>query len=312
MFILLPVGVNYQTNRLPIVTFSLIAINVLVYLISLFFELNGGEDAEYWIIENLWLIPAASSWPAYLTTMFVHAGFFHLIGNMLYLFLFGACVEDVVGRWKFLVFYLLGGLAAVFGHIAATPDHFASEIPLGGASGAVTACIAGFLILFSRLEIEFRYFGFFFFRVFAGEFSLAAWIVISFWFAKDLLFATLDFTSRHSGGGVAFAAHVGGFLAGLALIGIYRLLPKPADSEPDETIPAPGPPAQTRGMSTARFNAPAPAETPTVFISEGGLESGPFTHEQVRQMLALGSVSSDAYYWREGMIEWATVQDFWE
>jgi membrane associated rhomboid family serine protease len=294
-FILLPVGVNYQTNRLPIVTFSLMALNVLVYLISLVLEINVGEDAEYWIIENLWLIPAYSSWPAYLTTMFVHAGFFHLLGNMLYLFLFGACVEDVIGRWKFLLFYLLGGVAAAFGHIAAIPDHFASEIPLGGASGAVTACIAGFLILFSKLEIDFRYFGFFLFRVFVGEFSLAAWVVISFWFAKDLFFATLDFTSKHSGGGVAFAAHVGGFLAGLAMIGIYRLLPKSADSEPDETDVAPWPTAPAPVMRPQRFAAPAPTETPTIFISEAGVESGPFTYEQVREMLALGSISADAF-----------------
>src|ERR1043166_1422063 len=108
MFIVIPVGMNYQTRRLPIVTFTLIGLNVLVYLISLAFTLTQGSDAQDWILEHLWLIPALSSWQTYLTSMFVHAGFFHLLGNMLYLFLFGCCVEDIIGRWRFTALYLLG------------------------------------------------------------------------------------------------------------------------------------------------------------------------------------------------------------
>lgn len=307
MFVLLPVGVNYQTNRLPIVTFVIMGINVLVYLAGLPFELRGDEESMNWIYENLWLIPASSSWYAYFTSMFVHAGFFHLLGNMIYLFLFGSCVEDFIGWWKFLLFYLLGGLVAAYTHIAASPDHFASEIGLGGASGAVTACIAGFLILFHRLEIEFKYFGWFFFRIFSGEFSLAAWIVISFWFAKDLLFAALTMASETTGGGVAFAAHVGGFLAGLAMIGTYKLLNK----EPAEAAVAGNwQPSLAKARRTHEPTSAELNETPGVFVSENGVESGPFTSHQLRQMIALGSISPDAYYWRDGMAEWATVEDF--
>jgi len=307
MFILLPVGVNYQTNRLPVVTFSLMGVNTLIYLASLIARGNGGAETELWIFENLWLTPAYSAWYTYLTSMFVHAGFFHLLGNMMYLFLFGCCVEDIIGRWKFLVFYLLGGLAAGFGHIAATPDHFSSDIPLGGASGAVTACLAGFLVLFSKQEIEFRYFGFFFLRVFSGEFSVAAWLVISFWFAKDLLFAALTFAAESTGGGVAFAAHVGGFLGGLGLIIPYRLLQRKAIAATPTSTWQPS-------LATTRPNRePAvaePNEIPAIYLSDGGVQSGPFTTHHVRQMVSLGSISPDSYYWQEGMAEWSTIQDF--
>ena len=124
MVLILPLGVDYRAQRYPMVTFSLIGINTLIWLVTLIYSLAGGEDADETIRQNFWLIPQASLWHTYVTTMFVHEGFFHLLGNMIYLFLFGACVEDIMGRWQFGVFYLLGGLAAVFGHIIAVPGHF--------------------------------------------------------------------------------------------------------------------------------------------------------------------------------------------
>lgn len=308
MFFLLPVGVNYQTNRLPLVTFILMGLNILIYVIGLIARFNGGDDAEIWIVEHLWLIPASSSWHAYLTSMFVHAGFFHLLGNMIYLFLFGCCVEDMVGRWKFLVFYLLGGLAADFGHIAAIGEHFQSEIALGGASGAVTACLAGFLVLFSRQEIEFRYFGFFFLRFFSGDFSLPAWIVISFWFAKDLLFAALSYAHESTGGGVAFAAHVGGFIGGLALVFLFKMTHR--TSSEDSSAAEPPPALIPRPVSSTELPPEDLAETPSIYLCENGVESGPFNSHQIRQMVTLGSVSTEAQYWQEGMTEWSPIQDF--
>jgi rhomboid family protein len=307
MFIVLPVGVNYETNRYPVITFTLMGINTLVYLASLVFTATGGEETQAWIYEKLWLTPCCSAWYAYLTSMFVHAGFFHLLGNMIYLFLFGCCVEDVIGRWKFTIFYLLGGWLAEFTHIAATPGHFGSDIPLGGASGAVTTCIAGFLVLFSKQEIEFKYVGFFFFRFFAGEFTLAAWVVITFWFAKDLLFAALTFASETTGGGVAFAAHVGGFIGGLGMICGYKLLERKLSEEVPVAVwqPTFTPTRKTRELSEAELN-----ETPAIFLSDDGVESGPFTTHQVRQMVSLGSISSEAFYWQDGMTEWSTIQDF--
>jgi membrane associated rhomboid family serine protease len=305
MFIILPVGVNYQTQRYPVVTFTLMGINVVIYLATLALGGFTDEEAQLWVFDHLWLTPNISWLHTYVTSMFVHEGFFHLLGNMIYLFLFGCCVEDVIGRWKFLVVYLLSGVIADLVFIAATAEHFASEIPLGGASGAVTACIAGFLVLFRKQEIEFRYFGFLFFRVFAGEFSLAAWIVISFWFAEDLLFAFLSFGS--SGGGVAFAAHVGGFIAGLAMVGAYRMLQK---NPPMEAVDQQWNPSMIRRTATALPPQATVDETPSIFLSDGGAESGPFTSQKVREMMALGSISAEAFYWQEGMADWSTVQDF--
>jgi len=182
MFIVIPVGMNYQTRRLPVVTFTLIGLNVVVYLISLAFTLSQGKDATEWVLEHLWLIPADSAWHTYLTSMFVHAGFFHLLGNMLYLFLFGCCVEDIIGRWRFTTLYLLSGLVAEFSYIAGTPEHFSSEIPMGGASGAITACMGAYLLLRAHVKIDFKYFALIFFKVFSGDFSMAAWVVIRFGF----------------------------------------------------------------------------------------------------------------------------------
>src|SRR5690349_10565543 len=101
MFIVLPVGMNYRTERgLPIVTLSLIGVNTLIYLISVVFFFATQGDSKVWEMQNLWLVPAVSYPWMYLTSMFVHANIFHLLGNMIFLFLFGCCVEDIIGRWK--------------------------------------------------------------------------------------------------------------------------------------------------------------------------------------------------------------------
>ncbi len=188
MLVLIPVGMNYRTERLPLVTLSLIGINTLVYLVSLFFFFKTDGDSDLWILQHLWLIPAQSFWWTYLTSMFVHAGILHLLGNMIFLFLFGSCVEDLVGRARFAIFYLLSGLVAELVYITMLPEHFASPIPMGGASGAISGCMGMYLLLRADAEIEFKYF-LWFFVVKAGEFEVPAWIAISFWFAKDLLWA---------------------------------------------------------------------------------------------------------------------------
>src|ERR1017187_5918025 len=118
MFIAVPVGMNYRTERFPIVTVSLIGLNMLVYLVTLICALNTGGDSNDWVMQNLWLIPAQSYWWTYLTHMFVHAGIFHLVGNMLFLFLFGCCVEDLIGRARFACMYLAGGIIAALAYIA--------------------------------------------------------------------------------------------------------------------------------------------------------------------------------------------------
>jgi membrane associated rhomboid family serine protease len=296
MFIIIPTGVNYRTDRMPVVTFSIMGVNALLYLISLVMFWSGGASEENdWLVDHFGLIPAESIWYTYITSLFVHAGFFHLLGNMMYLFLFGSCVEDILGRWQYVIFYLIGGLVADFGHILASAGNFDSTLPTVGASGAISACMGGFVLLLHGNKIDFKYILFFFFRFFVGEFALPAWLVMSFWFLKDLVFALLAASSPNGGGGVAFAAHVGGFVGGMGMVGIWKLLMRgrrPAD-DVEETFSADG----------VRPRAPA------IYLFENDTQTGPFSPQQIAEMQAVGSVSPDALYWQDGMADWRSVSE---
>jgi len=309
MIAVLPVGMNYRTERLPIVTFSIIGLNTLVYLVSLVCAFNTGGDSNDWVVSHLWLIPAQSFWWTYFTSMFVHAGIFHLLGNMIYLFLFGCCVEDIIGRVRFAAFYLASGVIAALAFIAFSPDHFASTVPMGGASGAITACMGMYLLLRAGAEIEFKYFYWLFFiAIGSGEFELPAWVAITFWFVKDLFWMVLGFYFHQRGGGTAFGAHVGGFLAGLALVGAYKFIiqrrEQAAESEKNLIITA----AEIRA-ATPVPNAISAGEIPTIFLHDGRRQSGPFTLAQVQAMLHSGAVGHDAHYWSEGLNDWQSVAE---
>jgi membrane associated rhomboid family serine protease len=306
MFIAIPVGMNYRTERLPVVTFSLIGINTLVWLVSLICSFSTQGESDDWIYEHLWLIPSQSYLWMYLTSMFVHAGIFHLLGNMIFLFLFGSCVEDIIGRLRFVVFYLAGGLVAEFVFIAMLPEHFMSMRPMGGASGAISACMGMYLLLRAGADIEFKYF-FWFIYVRAGEFEIPAWMAITFWFGKDLFWALLGMNSQ-SGGGVAFGAHVGGFLGGFALIAVYKWIVKPrenSESEPDLIID----PIPVLIAASAQRQQVSTNETPTIFLHNGSEQSGPFTLAQIQSKLSCGEITRDAQYWSEGLTEWQSVLD---
>jgi hypothetical protein len=161
------------------------------------------------------------------------------------------------------------------------------------------------LLLRAKADIEFKYFCFFlFFGANSGDFSLPAWMAISFWFLKDLFWAVLGFFDQHVGGGVAFGAHVGGLLGGLGLIGVYKFLERRRGKTTAGEIVKPGP---IRVQVPVRRETTSPAETPTIYLHDGGVQSGPFTMFQIEQMLAAGSISQDALYWSEGMTDWATV-----
>jgi membrane associated rhomboid family serine protease len=306
MIIAIPVGMNYRTERLPWVTFSLIGLNILVWLVSLICALNTNGDSNEWIYSHLWLIPAQSFWWTYFTSMFVHAGLLHLVGNMIFLFLFGCCVEDMLGRVRFGAFYLASGIIAALAYIAFTPEHFNSEVPMGGASGAITACMGMYLLLRAEGEIEFKYF-FWFIYIRAGEFEIPAWIAISFWFLKDVLSMVLGFYNRQHGGGTAFGAHVGGFLAGLALVALYKFFAKKREAmrEPDNLIIDPAK-IMSRAMVAGNKTA---SETPTIFLHDGDKQSGPFTLTQVQTMIMQGEISHDASYWSEGLDDWQNVAE---
>ena len=311
MFIAIPTGMNYRTERYPVVTLSLIGINTLVWLVSLILEIVTHGDSQDWIMQYLWLIPAKSFVWTYLTSMFVHAGFFHLLGNMIFLFLFGACVEDMIGRKRFIIFYLLGGLAAGLVYIAMTPEHFHSEIPMGGASGAISGCLGMYLLLRAAAEIEFKYFLWLLIYVRAGSFEIPAWVAISFWFLKDLAFGVWGmFHPNDHGGGVAFGAHVGGLLGGLTLVAAYQWLGKRPTDEPASTPELLFDPVKALAGSTPPFQpAAATSEVPTIFLHDGVAQTGPFTLSQVQAMLQHGEISPAFSYWSEGMEQWQSVMD---
>lgn len=312
MFFIIPVGVDYRARRYPVVTFTLMGLCTLIYLVTLGLRLSLGEEGEAWIILNLWLRPSESDWWTYLTSAFCHRGLFHLLGNLVYLFLFGSCVEDHLGRLRFTFFYLLAGIVACFTHIALTPEHFASEVPMGGASGAVFACIGGFVLLLAKAEIEFKWLFILFFRVWTGEWRLPAWLVIAFWFAKDLFFALLTMGAGQGGGGVAFGAHVGGFLAGMAWVALEKpRLRRLAEAEETEKL------VEQRAATYARFapraNPPAVrvrvAETPTLYLHMNGQQYGPYTASQVQEMFVADQIAADALYWQEGIEEWRSAEE---
>jgi hypothetical protein len=233
----------------------------------------------------------------------------------------------MIGRGRFLLFYLLGGFLSELAFFATSPLHFDSPAHLGGASGAISACMGMFLWLRADVEIEFVYFAWFF-GPRSGNFEVPAWVAIGFWFLEDVFFLVLDLlTSKGLGGGVAFGAHVGGILAGFAMLAAFRIsAPKPPEEEPEIRF-------QDAQQAIAEANrkimatstkvptappAPAPVPTPapvgtyeprTIFLSEKGVQTGPHTLTQIQTRLAKQELAIDSLYWSEGMSEWGPVRD---
>lgn len=202
---LFPVGDDNLSRRsLPVVTYALIALNVLVF----FIELNQGESfIRQWAVVPRQLVANPSGeFPTIFTSMFMHAGWMHLLGNMLFLWIFGDNVEDYLGRAKFLIFYLVCGIAATLAQVAVSAE---SNIPNLGASGAISGVLAGYLVLFPKGRVNVLMRG----RVVA----LPALVVIGLWIVMQLISGIASFTQSAQTGGIAYMAHIGGFVAGLAL-----------------------------------------------------------------------------------------------
>jgi len=144
--------------------------------------------------------------PTIFTSMFMHAGWMHLLGNMLFLWIFGDNVEDRLGRAKFLIFYLVCGIVATLAQVAVSAE---SSIPNLGASGAISGVLAGYLVLFPKGQIKVLMRG--------GVVALPAMLVIGLWVVLQLISGIGSFTHSAQTGGVAYMAHIGGFVAGLAL-----------------------------------------------------------------------------------------------
>jgi membrane associated rhomboid family serine protease len=149
-----------------------------------------------------------------LTSMFLHGGWMHLIGNMWFLWLFGNNIEDSMTRPRFLVFYLICGIAAALAQVLAEP---ASPIPMVGASGAISGVMGAYLVLYPRVRV----FTLIFLGFFVTTVALPAWVMLIYWMGIQIVSGLLDSVASETGGGVAFWAHVGGFVAGVLLVKLF-------------------------------------------------------------------------------------------
>jgi membrane associated rhomboid family serine protease len=223
-----PVGTEEIIPRksFPAVTAAIVAINVLFFLYEIFILFTEGSPGVEAFFNTFGLVPAdvlsgqSSMLPAYstfFTSMFVHAGILHILSNMVFLAVFGDNVEDLLGPIPYLIFYLLCGLAASAAQIAADP---ASTIPNVGASGAISGVLAGYIILLPTGTVRlFIFFGFFY-RIT----KIPALLFITVWFVIQLFSGVASLGVVAEGGGVAYWAHIGGFMAGLLLAFAYKTL----------------------------------------------------------------------------------------
>jgi rhomboid family protein len=193
--------ISRRPTHRPVITVAIIAINVFVFVL----ELAGGEA----FIVQWSAIPAqimaGQHWVTLLTSMFMHGGWMHIIGNMIFLWAFAPEIEDAMGRGRYLAFYLLGGLVAMLAQVAADPH---SSVPNLGASGAIAAVMGAFMVTYPRDQIKSVLFIF----VFARIAFIPAALLIGLWFASQLFHAGA--VAHTQTGGVAYLAHVGGFIFG--------------------------------------------------------------------------------------------------
>jgi len=217
---MLPLRDEYKSQTTPIVTYSLIAVNVLVYLWQMTVPTTVAFRQALFPFEYFNGITTADILHIF-TSMFMHGGLAHIGGNMLYLWIFGDNVEESMGHAKFLFFYLLGGVIASAVHVISDPS---STIPTVGASGAIAAVLGAYLVLYPRSRVlTLIWIGFFIRMTY-----IPAMIVLGLWFILQLFqgLITLGATGM---GGVAFWAHIGGFVAGLVLVRVFRNPPRPRD-----------------------------------------------------------------------------------
>lgn len=225
----IPLEDDNPTTTRPLVTVGLLITCVVVYVWQhLWLTDVGTTQAAYalgvvpsvltgreFLPEEMRLLPA---WATLITWMFLHGGFWHLAGNMLYLWIFGNNIEEAMGHARFLGFYLLCGVAAALVQVLLTPG---SLIPMVGASGAISGVLGAYLLLYPRARVTLGLpLGFVILQF--GRFP-AMWVLAA-WFAMQLVFGALASASEpgETTGGIAFGAHIGGFVAGLALVTIFK------------------------------------------------------------------------------------------
>ena len=209
---MIPLRDVIPSRTTPVVTIAIVALNVLVFL----YQFSLGRAVNDFVLA-FGLVPAYFSWPSVLTSMFLHGGFLHVGGNMLYLWIFGDNVEDRMGHGRFLAFYLLCGTAAALGQMVTNPD---STVPMVGASGAVAGVMGAYFVLYPHSRIV-TLLPFIFIQIVEvpAVFFLGVWFVMQFLSGVGSIASA---TADQPGGGIAFWAHIAGFAAGVAGVFVFR------------------------------------------------------------------------------------------
>lgn len=220
---MIPLHDDNPTRITPIVTISLIVASTLIFFYQISLGFEGGQLFVYRygaipavvfghesLPREVMAIPASFS---LMTSMFLHGGFLHLIGNMLYLWIFGNNIEDAMGHGRFILFYLITGIVAAMSHAMIDSN---SVVPMIGASGAISGILGAYLLLYPRAHVLVVVPIWIFIRFF----YVPAGFVLAFWFMLQLISGTASVGS--GGGGVAWFAHIGGFIAGMVLIGFFK------------------------------------------------------------------------------------------
>jgi len=207
---LFPIGDDNSSKRtVSVVTYGLIALNLLFF----FVEMSGGEPfIQRWSVVPRRLVSnPGEDFITVFTSMFMHGGWMHLLGNMLYLWIFGDNVEDNFGHLKFLIFYLLCGIAATIAQVAVNAN---SSVPNLGASGAISGVLGAYILLFPKGQV----------RVLMGRgvVNMPAYIVLGLWILLQFVNGFGSITHSAETGGVAYMAHIGGFIAGIVLTFLFR------------------------------------------------------------------------------------------
>jgi membrane associated rhomboid family serine protease len=211
---MIPLRDVIPSRTVPYITVTIIVLNALAWML----ELSMDERTLTRFLILYGVVPAAFSAPTLITSMFLHGSWSHVIGNMWYLWIFGDNVEDRLGHGRFIVFYLLCGIAAALGQILIDP---ASELPTIGASGAIAGVMGAYFVLYphSRVLTLIPW-------IFLQIVEVPAIVLLGFWFLMQFLSAgAIAVTANTHGGGVAFAAHVAGFIVGMLGVFVFR---KPA------------------------------------------------------------------------------------
>lgn len=207
---MIPLRDSQPSYSKPIVTGGLIVVNVLIF----FYQISLDAFSTNHLISAYGIVPDRLVVHSLVTSMFFHGGWMHLIGNMWFLWIYGDNVEDILGRAKYLLFYLGCGVIAGLVHIG---FNLGSRVPTIGASGAIAGVMGAYMVKFPRSRIVTLVILFVFFTTF----EIPAYVILIYWFVIQI-FSLVGSDSAAAGGGVAWAAHVGGFVAGMLLILLMR------------------------------------------------------------------------------------------